>query len=445
MRGSFRERPPALSPPTSEGEGGFDIPRSELRITQYAHEWCERRLLARIHRLTLDGLRRRIQPVAPEVYLEYLAKRHGLLRDRGPVSEQRVREVVAQLQGFELPAGAWEEYILAPRIADYDPQALDQLFLSGELVWGRLCPPKRDTEDGPALAAITRTIPVSLVYRQDLGWLLPEDRPPGEPFAGANAKEVLNCLERRGALFFAELKSLSGLLGGHVEDALRQLAALGLVTSDTFAAIRSLTRGAKPVGRRRPPTKLHGHSAPVGRWSRFPGIYDKLERDEIANRWANLLLNRYGVVFRDLLMRESAAPTWFEIVRVLRRMELRGEVRGGRFISGVAGEQFALESAVNDLRELRDKPGQADDWIVVNGADPVNLSGIVTAGPRIAATHKNAAIYHRGRCLAAKVAGRIDFFGEVEPEVQLRMRKALQVGRKPRVVPAEADAAVRAS
>ncbi len=444
MRGSFRERTTSNPGPIADEAGGFEIPRSDLRITQHSNEWCERRLLARIHRLTLDGLRRRIQPVAPEVFLEYLAKRQGLIRERGPTSEQRVREVIAQLQGFELPAGAWEENILLPRIADYDPQALDQLFLSGELVWGRLCPPRRDAEDGPSLAAITRTIPVSLVFRQDLGWLLPEDRPAGESFAGANAKEVLNCLEQRGALFFAELKSLSGLLGGHVEDALRQLAALGLVTSDTFAAIRSITRGAKPIGRRRPPTKMHGHSAPVGRWSRFPGIYDKSTREETISRWVNLLLNRYGVVFRDILVRESAAPSWFELARVLRRMELRGEVRGGRFISGVAGEQFALESAVNELRQLRDLPGVDDDWIVVNATDPVNLSGILTAGPRIAATHKNAAIYHRGRCLAAKITGRIEFFAEVEPELQLHMRKALQLGRKPRIVPADASS-VRAS
>ncbi len=445
MRGNFRERT-AVETVAEPVAGGFEIPRSDLRVAQHNHDWCERRLLARIHRLTMDGLRRRIQPVAAEVYLEYLAKRQGLIRGKEAAAEQRIREVVTQLQGFELPAGAWEDQILAPRFADYDPQLLDQLFLSGELVWGRLCPPRRDATDGPALAAITRTIPVSLAFRQDLGWLLPEDRQTGEEFMGSNAKEVLNCLQQRGALFFAELKSLSGLLGGHVEDALRQLAALGLVTSDTFAAIRSLTAGSKSrVKSQRKPTRMHGSGVPVGRWSQFPGIYDSHAREMVIERWVQLLLNRYGVLFRDVLVRETAAPNWFEIVRLLRRMELRGEVRGGRFIAGVAGEQFALESAVNELRELRERPAVEDDWIVVNAADPVNLSGIVTAGPRITATHKNAVIYQRGRCVAAKVAGRIEFFAEIAPEQQVRMRRALQVGRKPRLVAADQSAIGRAS
>lgn len=428
MRGKFRERVE-----TASEQAGFDIPRSDLRIQHAAPDWCERRLLARIHRLTLDGLRRRIQPVAPEVFLEYLAHRHGLTGD--PLrSETRVRDVVGQLQGFELPAGAWEEKVLLPRIAGYDPQALDTLFLTGELVWGRLCPPARDETAGPALAAITRTIPISLALREDLSWLLPAERASCEGSAAAGAREVLHVLKQRGASFFAELKAIAGLLGGHVEEALRQLAALGLVTSDTFAAVRSLTTGTK--NSRRPHNRrgrMHGPTAPVGRWSLFPGVVQPAERDAVAVKWAQLLLNRYGVVFRDLLTRESAAPSWYEIVRVLRRMELRGEIRGGRFISGVGGEQFALESAVTKLRELREQPTNPDDWILISAADPLNLSGIVTSGPRITATNKNSVIYHRGRCVAAKQAGRIEFFVEVPAEQDLAMRRALQIGRRLRV------------
>jgi ATP-dependent Lhr-like helicase len=222
-----------------------------------------------------------------------------------------LREVVLQLAGCELPAGVWEEKILAPRVPDYDPQELDTLFLSGELVWGRLCPPRRDDGDGPALAAMTRTIPIAVVARDDLVWLLPEERSSGEAFCSSNAAEILHVLRQRGALFFAELKSLSGLLGGHVEDALRQLAALGLVSSDTFAAVRSLAGGMKARSRptRGRPQRVHRAGSPVGRWSLFPGVTQPCERDERAAKWAQLLLRRYGVVFRDLLAREGAAPS----------------------------------------------------------------------------------------------------------------------------------------
>ena len=419
MRGKYRDR----TAPAGDG-AGFSIPRTELRIAYDAPDWCERRLLARIHRLTIDGLRRRIQPVSPQTYLEFLAHHHHLLGEPRQ-GENAVREATAQLQGFELAAGAWEDKVLAPRIANYDPRLLDDLFMGGELVWGRLNPPKREESDGPALSAITRTIPISLVFREDLGKLLPEDRGSAQPFLGRAAKEVVNCLTQRGALFFAELKSLAGLQETEVEDALRQAAALGVVTSDTFAAIRAITNTKKTASR----FPLPRRGGPVGRWSLFPGVVDPPEREEVARRWALQLLSRYGVVFKDLLQRETAAPSWFDLVRCLRRMELRGEVRGGRFISGVAGEQFASESAVTKLRELRDAP-EHDDWILVSAADPLNLSGIVAPGPRIAATHKNAVVYLRGRCIAAKVAGQIQFYEPVEPELELAMRKALQVGRK---------------
>lgn len=421
-------------------------------------EWCDRRLLSRIHRMTLDGLRRKIEPVPPEVYLDFLVRRHGLLPGHERRESLGVRDAVAQLQGFELPAGAWEDKVLAPRVADYDPQWLDALFLSGELAWGRLRPPKRDEKDGPGMAALNRTMPIALALRDELAWLLPAERQSLESFASSSAREVLNVLDLRGALFYREIANLTGLLPTQLEDALRELAALGLVSSDTFAAVRHITAGQKKANRRHGVRSLHSAASPVGRWSRFPFTQARSasegnarvanrdasragapglvtsdgippDRDAAVERWCRQLLTRYGVVFRDLLTREPAAPPWYELVRVFRRLELRGEVRGGRFIARVAGEQFAQEPVVSQLRELRDEPPD-QNWALVCAADPVNLFGILTEGSRVPATHKNYLIVQGGRCVAAKVTSRIEFFVNVTPGVETQMRRALQYGRR---------------
>ncbi len=395
-------------------------------------QWCERRLLARIHRLTLDGLRQKIQPVAPEVYLDYLTRQHGLHPAQQKQGEAGLREAMLQLQGFELSAGVWEEKVLSARVAEYDPQWLDMLFMSGEAMWGRLRPPSRDEKDGPGMAALNRTMPIALLMRDDLSWLLPRERVKVDAFAGSKAQDVLGVLSARGALFYQELKGLTGLLPTELEDALRELAALGLVSSDTFAAVRYISKGAKKTASRRlwlRKKALHSGTSPVGRWSRFPGETQPPENDEYLQRWCKQLLHRYGVVFRDCLTRENAAPPWYELVRVFRRMELRGEVRGGRFIARVAGEQFAQEAAVSQLRALRDGVDDGQ-WSLLSAVDPVNLSGIITDGPRIPAMHKNSLILQAGRCVAAKVAGRIEFFAEVEPLTQMAMRRSLQVGRR---------------
>jgi ATP-dependent Lhr-like helicase len=395
-------------------------------------EWCERRLLARIHRLTLDGLRRRIEPVPPEVFWQYLIEKHHLPRDRQLQGELGLREAIAQLEGFELPAGAWEEKILAPRLAEYDSQWLDHLFLSGELVWGRLRPPRRDEEDNQRMAALTRSMPISLALREDLPWLLPDERPDVSVFASSQAQDILAALKTRGALFFQDLRAITGLLPSQLEETLRELAALGLVSSDTFAAVRAISEAKSATAarlRRFAKIKVHRPASPIGRWSLFPGAIEAGDPQVRLERWCKLLLNRYGVLFRDLLAREPAAPAWWELARVLRRMELRGEVRGGRFIARVGGEQFAVESAVGRLRDLRDAE-LASEWNLISAADPLNLSGVIGDGPRIPAMHKNALVIQNGRCIAAKVAGRIEFLGNVDPAEQLLIRKSLQVGRK---------------
>jgi ATP-dependent Lhr-like helicase len=433
---------PLAPSPTPSPTPIHDSPLTKL-------DWCERRLLARIHRLTLDGLRRRIEPVPPEVYWQYLVEHHHLLDGGQLQGELGLREVVAQLQGFELPAGVWEQKILAPRLADYDPAGLDHLFLSGELVWGRLRPPRRDENDGPGMAGLNRGMPISLTLRADLPWLLPEERAELSSLASGAAQDVLSHLKSRGALFYQELRTLTGLLPSQLEEALRELAALGLVSSDTFAAVRAIDGSGASASsitaaklRRFAKIKVHRPTSPVGRWSLFPGSsvgatagLPGSAGPGRVEHWCKLLLARYGVLFRDLLTREPAAPSWWELARVLRRMELRGEVRGGRFIGGVGGEQFASELAVSRLRDLRDA-GASEKWALVSAADPVNLSGVLGAGQRVPAMHKNYLVIQNGRCIAAKIAGRIEFLSTIDPAEQLLIRKSLQVGRKVHRAPA---------
>lgn len=408
MRGNFTAPMVSIDDPTAKSEV----------------EWCERRLLSRVHKLTLDGLKRRIEAVPPETYIELLIERQGLSCSAPREGLAGLREAVLQLQGFEAPAGAWEEKILAARVKGYDPQWLDHLYLSGELLWGRICPPDRETPS--SAAALSRAMPLTMLGRDDRHWLLQPPAVDAQPMVTPRAAEVLHVLGMRGALFFAELLRLTGLLASELETALAELSAAGLASCDTFAAVRYLAGTAKKTSSR---NRQATSSGPIGRWTLFPGSLETPSADDVAIAWCKQLLRRYGVVFRDLLARESAAPPWGQLVRLFRRLELRGEVRGGRFIAGVAGEQFAEEAVVGRLRDLRDQP--TTDWTIVSAVDPLNLSGVVTEGPRIAALHKNAIVIHRGRAVAAKVSGRIEFFGTVDPHLQVEMRRALQLGKRP--------------
>ncbi len=343
-----------------------------------------------------------------------------------------VREAIAQLQGFELPAGAWESRILSGRVDEYDPQWLDHLFLSGEVVWGRLNPPRAAEDERPSAAALSRVVPLSLLVREELAGLLPaEVAPPAGPLR-SGAAAVLEALKNRGALFFGELKTLAQVLPAHLEEALRELAALGLITSDSFAAVRKIVEGQRTVGRRRPARSLHGPIAPIGRWSLFPGPVQAQSRGQYLEAWCRQLLRRWGVVFRDVLVREASAPSWQELVPTLRLLELRGEVRGGRFVSGVAGEQYALPAAVDALgearRELED--GGTGDWIVISAADPINLFGVITSEQRIAATHRNALVVQGGRLVASRQAGTAEFYEPLDETTQWAMRRAMTLGRR---------------
>ncbi len=335
--------------------------------------WCERRLLARIHRYTLDTLRREIEPVTAAQYLQFLAcwqhvdEEHRLEGPRG------VATVLRQLAGFEAPAWAWESSMLPLRVRDYRREWLDELTLSGEFAWGRLW--------GGARTPV-RVTPLAFVPREHLEtWLGFAESPHVEAVTGP-AADLLAAFRGRGAMFPQDLQRCAELVPAHVEMGLADLIAHGLVTCDSFAALRQMIL---------PPSKRRRRVHSVGRWSQFRTEVTSQPVDDAAAEFvAKQLLQRTGVVFRRVIMREKLPVNWAALFRVYRRMELRGEVRGGRFVSGFAGEQFALPEAVEMLRKLRRSGGRAP--VSVSPADPLNLQGILTPDERVSSTSRGAVL-----------------------------------------------------
>ena len=395
-------------------------------------EWCSRRLLARIHRLTLEGARKRVQPVAPETYWRFLSEYHHVLPEERRDGRLGLHEAVGQLQGFEAAASSWETDLLPSRVGKYQPEWLDTLSFSGELAWGRLRPPRR-AENGERLlpaAGLTRVSPIALAFRDDLGWMLPPERLAAGTAAPEGARpealKTYEALKKEGALFFDDLAEATGLLPEQVKDSLSELAALGAITSDGFSALRGLVL-ARPADARRRISRWgrpRSGAGRAGRWTVFPGRVPAIKPEERLQHWAWQLLRRYGVLFRDLLTRENAAPSWWELVPVLRRLEARGEVRGGRFVSGVAGEQYALPEAVEALRRPRESERH---WVVISAADPLNLEGVVTESSRVPATRGNRLLYRDGQAVAVLQAGAVDFRAELTPQARELAARALKL------------------
>jgi ATP-dependent Lhr-like helicase len=310
--------------------------------------------------------------------------------------EQGTLEVLRQLQGFEAPANAWERHILPRRISQYDPGDLDRLCLSGAVGWGRVSPHPATTD--PSTLAGRRVVPTSVApitffVREDADWLMP--RPMDEPLPAGlshNAKDVLQYLQRSGASFFADIVRGAGHLKAEIETALWELVAAGFVTADGFDNLRALIDPRRRAGHGTARGTRPRHSS--GRWALLsqPGPVDRTHAIESAC-W--ILLRRYGVVFRELLARESSIPVWRDLLIAYRRLEDRGEVRGGRFVSGFIGEQFALPIAVDSLRAMRHR-SPADDVVTVAAADPLNLVGIVVPGDRVPANSGREVSYRNG-------------------------------------------------
>ena len=395
-------------------------------------EWCERRLLARIHRYTLDRLRQEIEPVTAADFMRFLLRWQRVAPDARAEGPEGLGAVLDLLDGCEVPAGAWEADVLPARLGEYDPLWLDGLCLSGEIAWGRLSPAASSNghKSGPI-----RTTPIAL-FRRERGavWrsLTVQPDPASLPLSHS-ARAVLEALDQRGASFFGDLVNATGLLRTEVEKGLGELVAWGLVSSDSFAGLRALL---VPSDRRRPigGFRRRGHIAPfgvetAGRWSRVRAAAP-LPEEAVAEAVAWQLLRRYGVVFRRLVTRETLLTPWRDILRVYRRLEARGEIRGGRFVGGFSGEQYALPEAVGLLRSVRREEPRGE-LVAVSGADPLNLVGIVTPGDVVAGVATNRILYRDGIPVALKEgAGSGErYLAEVAPDERERLKSALVRGR----------------
>jgi ATP-dependent Lhr-like helicase len=353
--------------------------RGHFRQRDSAVEWCNRRILARIHRATLSSLRREIEPVTALDFQRFLQAWQHIAPGTQLHGADGTLQVIRQLQGYEIRASAWESEILARRIAKYEPEFLDELCLSGEVMWARVSPHPAIAENRRVRP--TRLAPVTLFLREDAEWLISSDKEADSSGLSHPARDVLRALERKGASFFIDLARETHRLSSEVEDGLWELLAGGFVTADGFDNLRALIDPKRRRGEGRASTKRPRHAA--GRWALLSRRPTELPAEELAGRYAQQLLNRWGVLLRDLLARETLAPPWRDLLTVLRRMEARGEIRGGRFVSGFTGEQFARPEALALLRMIRREPDRHSVIIDVAGADPLNLEGIILPGARV--------------------------------------------------------------
>ena len=396
-----------------EATGG--VLRGHFTPGREEEEFCDRRILARIHRETVGRLRKEVEPVAPSAFMRFLLQwqhaspRHRLAHEGG------LLDVVEQLQGFEAASGAWESDLLPARIDGYSSRALDDLCLSGEVVWGRFSRRRNNGDPRSGRTPLNRVIPISLGLREDLPWLL---EPIGETCSPLGAAgQVLEYLRDRGASFQPDIVTGGGRLPSEVDEALWQLAAAGLTTSDGFAALRGLvdgtTRKLQQSSRyRRGPRRRK----PTSRWSLLEA--PAAEEDPVEDRAAQLL-RRYGVVFPEVLARESNAPRWRDLLYAYRRAEVRGEIRGGRFVSGFVGEQFALPESVEVLRAVR-KLKPDGELLALSACDPLNLAGVTTPGPKVPAVLGNRVLLRDGVPVASLESGHIRWHTEPDEAVRTR-------------------------
>jgi ATP-dependent Lhr-like helicase len=359
-------------------------------------EWCDRRLLARIHRLTVATLRKQIEPVTPAVFMRWLLRWQHLAPGSHLQGERAVLESLRQLQGFEIPANAWERQVLARRIADYDPAWLDQLCLTGAVGWGRLSPHPATLEasDGNGRRRVipTSVAPITFFVRDEADWMTPHGSSGDAQGLSPVSRQVYDYLCQRGASFFPDIVRATGKLKAEIETGLWELVAAGVVTADGFDNLRALIDPKRRAGRGSGRTSRPRHSA--GRWAILHND-SGVERERAIEATCWMLLKRYGVVFRDLMVRESNLPKWRDLQIAFRQLEARGEIRGGRFVDGSLGEQFALPVAVESLRATRKLP-LTGEVVTISAADPLNLVGVIVPGERIPAISGRSVNYRDG-------------------------------------------------
>jgi ATP-dependent Lhr-like helicase len=403
-------------------------------------------LLARIHRYTVKKLRAEIEPVQARDFLRFLFDWQRVTPSARMQGPDAVPAVLTQLEGFDAPAGAWETEVLPTRIAEYEPAWLDEQCLAGRIVWTRLAPRASDAERG---AAPVRSTPIALLARKNVRSWSTFTREAERTQLTAKAQNVADFISEHGASFFDEIVDGAGLLPSQVEEGLAELVALGLVNSDSFGGLRALLL---PSDRKRPTARDMRRKRRIaifgmqdaGRWAlvrrRLETRGSRIEAGEEPSSQASsvktqasdsiehlcrTLLRRWGVVFWKLIQREADwLPPWRELLLCLRRLEARGEIRGGRFVAGFSGEQFALPEAIGALRDARRKP-ESGDLLSLSAADPLNLIGVITPGARLPAITGNRVLYRDGLPIAMLVGGEVRFLEAIEEKDQWQARTAL--------------------
>jgi ATP-dependent Lhr-like helicase len=417
-------------------------------------EWCERRLLARIHRYTVKRLRAEIEAVPAKDFLRFLGEWQRVLPAARMQGSDALAAVLAQLEGYEAPAGAWETEIIPARIAEYDPGWLDEHCRSGRFMWTRLAarggaaPSTVSARSVPA--SPVRSTPIVLLARRNAGAWSGLVGPTDAERLTSKAQAVADVIKEFGASFFDEIVQHARLLPTEAEDALAELVAVGLVNSDSFAGLRVLlmprarrTRLNSYAARHRRSAALFG-MADAGRWAlvRRPNAVASEQREQSTEQVVRTLLRRWGVIFWKLLAREAQwLPPWREILMCCRRLEARGEIRGGRFVAGFSGEQYASPEAVGLLREMRRKP-PTQQYLSLSAADPLNLLGIITPGARLASLAGNRLLYQDGLPLAVYAAGEVKFLEALAPKDQWEAQVALLRRQAPALVELESEEGV---
>jgi len=415
-----------IEPTLTALEAQGSVMRGRFTPSAQATEWCERRLLARIHRYTVNRLRQEIEPVEARDFLRFLFEWQRVAPESRVEGADAVASILSQLEGFEAPAAAWETEILPSRVNEYDPAWLDELSLAGRVVWARLAPLAPGVERA---RSPVRTSPIALLSRRNLAVWTGLGQTGNAVAPSPRAQQVADFIAAQGASFFDEIVEGTRQLRSQVEESLAELVALGLVNADSFGGLRALLipshrRRSSDGQKRRRRSALIGIED-AGRWALVRRKARADDDAEMVEHVARTLLRRYGVVFWRLVAREAEwLPPWRNLLRCYRRLEARGEIRGGRFVAGVSGEQFALPEAVGLLRDARrrDRTGALTS---LSGADPLNLVGILTPGPRLPALTGNRVLYRDGTPIALLAGGEVRFLEALEPEAQWSAQKAL--------------------
>ncbi len=410
-------------------------------------EWCERRILQRIHRLTLATLRKQVEAVSPAIYMQWLLGWQHLSPRTQLSGEEGVLAALEQLEGFEAPAIEWERTLLPARVADYDPRWLDRLCLSGAVGWGRISPhPAWSAGDGAAPRRVvpTNAAPITFYVRESAAWLPHAlaaqsiDEATLLQALSPNALHIRGILAQRGACFSNDLQRMTELTAQQTQHALWELATAGLAAADGFDQLRAMMDPRRKSNLAPQPGRRALRSS-AGRWSllseetRHPVHQDSAieaaRRVDVAlESHARMLLRRYGILFRDLLEREVTAPKWRDLLGILRRLEARGEIRGGRFVSGFGGEQFALHEAVDSLRAARNRTA-SNAIITVAAADPMNLAGIVVPGDYVPAIPGRKLTYRSG-CVVPDEATAAEPASVLAPKRAATVSAAIAAARK---------------